>query len=144
MKKRKRELAIKRIPKKFSGIRTHTSTWDIRPLNDGREYIIRDDDSKYPKLTTIPVSQSVQRVCNRITNIEKYHNYDELLLDFVNRWFLSKKPHLRKSTIAELEGAIIKVQTDCHLRKIARSKAAKIERYRPRKGHEQDLAPVFP
>lgn len=113
---------------KFSGVRYDTEPVNEIVTNEGMTFIKREDGSKYPKLTSISVSQSVREIYSEM-NLERYNNYDELLTDLAEKWFLQRKPHLNRAAVANYERLLAKAHIDCHFRKIARKKAISKHRY---------------
>lgn len=117
---------------KYSGVRTATKT--VGEFTEGgREYIVRQDGSRYPKHTSISVSQSVQELCYDLCYYGNYHNNDELFVDLTKAWLPTKKPYLKDGIVAHLEESIANVRKDCLIRKEARMRATLKRRNTPRK-----------
>lgn len=118
--------------KRFSGIRDETRTVGTHFTRDAREYIDREDESKYPKLTSISVSQSVRRICCSLRRDGNYNNYDELLLDLTKTWLQFRKSDLPEDTVSFFKESVTRAEVDCRLRKLARDRAIAKNRYFPR------------
>ena len=126
----------RRRRKRFSGLRDETEPVGTYSASDGRKFDKRWDGSIYPKLTTIPVSQSVRKVCSILRSTGGFDNYDELILDLVKRLIPSEESnvslHLNEETIKFLREYVARAEIDRGYRKSARTKAAKKGRYRRR------------
>jgi hypothetical protein len=125
---------------RFRGEKDDTRPIDVHTTRSGREYIERINAPLYPKLTTIPVSQSTKNAYFILRGIGRYNNYDELLLDLVEEKVRDRElkisSRLNKSHASKLvlmlDKMMTRIKQDIRFRELSREKAMKKGRYRPR------------
>jgi len=93
----RRQPRYTRRREKFSGIRDDTKKIGEETTEDGFTYFIRADGSRYPKNTTIIVTQATHRFYALLREIGQYHNYDELFLDIARQILRIRKVRMTMS-----------------------------------------------
>jgi hypothetical protein len=124
---------VKKKRRFFKGNRTETAPVSEYTAHDGSKYIVRKNDSKYPKHTSIPVSPSILKIYSFLRRNGKYNNYDELLVHMVEK--MLECDNLKGSSQLDeedIEKLISRARIDLRFREKARNKAEAKQRYRPR------------